>query len=197
MQSIRTTTSNWSFRMWVGEFCPILALWQPFWIFGGHFELFCSLFLCYDIKFKYSWLPTYANKTASQNNNFKLVFYGALSKNFAMFGPFGGHFDFFWRPSCIFIGSSCINTSNWNTCLLITCQEHAISKNYSLKFEFKGVHWWILPNLRLCGGHFEFFGGHFGFSLVRYVLNFQSWVHPSTQYAKIMQSIRTTALNLR
>ena len=95
MQWIRTTTSNWSFRMWVGEFCPILALWQPFWIFGGHFELFCSLFLCYDIKFKYSWLPTCANKTTSKNYNFKLVFYGALSKNIAIFGPFGGHFEFF------------------------------------------------------------------------------------------------------
>ena len=95
MQSIRTTTSNWSFQMWICKFCPILALWQPFWIFGGHFELFCSLFLCYDIKFKYSWLPTCANKTGSKNYNFKLVFYSALSKNIAIFGPFGGHFDFF------------------------------------------------------------------------------------------------------
>ena len=157
MQSIRTTTSNWSFRMWVAEFCPILALWQPFWIFGGHFELFCSLLLCYDIKFKYSWLPTCANKTASKNCNFKLVFYDALSKNFAIYGPaFWWPFWIFWRPSCIFIGSSGINISNWNTCLLITCQEHAISKNYSLKFEFQGVHWWILPNLKLCGSHFDF-----------------------------------------
>ena len=78
MPSITTTTSNWSFRMWTGKFCPILALWQPFWIFGGHFELFCSLFLCYDIKFKYSWLPTCANKAGSKNYNFKLVFHGAL-----------------------------------------------------------------------------------------------------------------------
>ena len=43
---------------------------------------------------------------------------------------------FFLQPSWIFIGSSGINTSNWNTNLLITCQEQAISKNYSLKFEF-------------------------------------------------------------
>ena len=90
MQSIRTATSNWSFQMWVGEFCPILVLWQPFWIF----ELFCSLFLCYEINFKYSWLPTCANKTSSKNYNFKLVFYGALSKNIAIFGLFGGHFEF-------------------------------------------------------------------------------------------------------
>ena len=94
LQSSCAQVFNWSFRMWIGKYCPISAPWQPFWIFGGHFELFCSLFLCSDIKFKYSWLPTCANKTGSKNYNFKLVFCGALSKNIAIFGPFGGHFDF-------------------------------------------------------------------------------------------------------
>ena len=75
---------------------------------------------------------TCVNKTGSKNYNFKLVFYSALSKNIAIFGPFGGHFDFFGGH----LGFSGINTSNWNTCLLFTCQEQGISKNYSLKFEF-------------------------------------------------------------
>ena len=40
------------------------------------------------------------------------------------------------------------------------------------------------------------FGGHLGFLLVRQVLKFQILVHLSSQYAKMMQSIRTTTSNL-
>ena len=73
----------------------------------------------------------------------------------------------------MFIGSSGNETSNSNTSFLIMYQKDAISKNYSLKFEFQGVNWWILPNFKFCGSHFEFIGGHFGFLLVHHVLNFQ------------------------
>ena len=158
MQSVRTTASNLSFSVCIWRILPNFKLC------GSHFELLAAILNCFDCCFCviisnlniYDCKHVQINKPVkitTLNSNFRLF----LSKNISIFGPFGGHFEIFGGHSWIFIGSSGIKTSNWNTCLLITCQRHAISKNYSLKFDFQGVYWWILPYFKLCGSHFEFF----------------------------------------
>ena len=59
--------------------------------------------------------------------------------NFAQFKALWQPFWIFWRPFWIFIGSSGIKFSNLSTSFLTICQNHAINKNYSLKFEIRGA----------------------------------------------------------
>ena len=140
-------------------------------------------------------------KQAVKITTLNCYFTGAfISKNIAIFGPFGGHFEFFgghpgflmvrqvltlqigipacslhaknrqsvrttasnlsfrvcigefcqnlssvaailnfWWPFWIFIGSSCIKFSKLSTSFNTICKNHAINKNYSLKFEIRGA----------------------------------------------------------
>ena len=75
-------------------------------------------------------------KITTLNANFRVF----LVKILLCLSPLAAILNF-WRPSWIFVGSSGIETSNWNTSFLIIYQKDAISKNYSLKFEFQGVNW--------------------------------------------------------
>ena len=110
---------------------------------GSHFELLAAILNCFACCFcviiSNLIIHDYKHvqiKQSSKNYNFKLEFLGACSKKIFLFWALWQPFWSFWQPSWIFIGSLGIKTSNLNTSFLITCQIHAISKNYNLKFEF-------------------------------------------------------------
>ena len=64
----------------------------------------------------------------------------------------GSHFENFWRPFWIFIGSSGIKLSNLSTSFLTICKNHAPNENYSLKSEKRGAPTSKYCNLRLFYG---------------------------------------------
>ena len=90
-------------------------------------------------------------KITTLNSNFRVLLVKIL-----LYLTFWQPFWIFGQSSWIFIGLLGIKTSNLNTSFVVICQIHAINKNYSLKFEFQGVNWWILLNFKLFGGLLNF-----------------------------------------
>ena len=68
----------------------------------------------------------------------------------------------FWRPSWIFVDSSGIEQPNLRTSLLTMCQNHAMNKNYRLKFQIRVL---LCPDYQilLFKGVLWHSGGHLGF----------------------------------
>ena len=65
--------------------------------------------------------------------------------------------------------------------------------NYNFKLNFRLLFSKNISIFGPFGGHFEFFGGHLGFLLVRQVLKLQIRIPACSLHAKDMQSVRTTA----
>ena len=77
----------------------------------------------------------------------------------------------------------------------VLCLKHAINRNYTLKFEFPDVYWWILPNFKLSGSHFELLAAILICFACCFCVIISNLIIHDYKHVQIKQSSKITTLN--